>query len=100
MAIETPSTELPERIRQAVASGEFAKARLLWAEYGNRFCEDLRRGPVPHSRLQDARQLAEWTRATALCARAFARDRLAQIAVSRRYGCAGHETESSVAVRG
>ena len=100
MAIELPATDLSKRIREAVSSGEFEKARRLWVEYGNKFRQDLRRGTVPRSRLEEARQLAEWTRSTALCARAFARDRLAQIAVSRRYDRAPRESRSYVALRG
>ena len=77
---------LPERIRQAVASGEFPKARLLWEEYGESFRTDRLRGPLPLSRLAEARELAEWTRMAALCARAHIQDRLNQIAVAQKYG--------------
>jgi hypothetical protein len=77
---------LPQRIRKAVGSGEFAKARLLWEEYGCRFHDDLLRGPVPHSRLTEARELADWTRMVALCARAHAQARLNQMAAAKKYG--------------
>ena len=77
---------LPQRIRKAVASGEFPKARLLWEEYGESFRAERKRGPLPLSRLAEARELAEWTRMAALCARARIQDRLNQIAVAQKYG--------------
>ncbi|HMD70702.1 MAG TPA: hypothetical protein VKF41_05130 [Bryobacteraceae bacterium] len=76
---------LPQRIRQAVASGEFPKARLLWEEYGESFRTDRLRGPLPLSRLAEARELAAWTRMAALSARAHAQARLNQIAVAQKY---------------
>jgi hypothetical protein len=80
------SLSLPQRIRKAVASGEFSKARLLWEEYGAACRADRLRGPLPLSRLAEARELAEWTRMAALCARARIQDRLNQIAVAQKYG--------------
>jgi len=82
----TQAGSLPERIRRAVASGEFAKARLLWEEYAETFRADRKLGPLPLSRLAEARELAEWTRMAALCARARIQDRLNQIAVAQKYG--------------
>lgn len=82
----TQTASLPERIRKAVASGEFPKARLLWEEYAETFRTDRKLGPLPLSRLAEARELAEWTRVAALCARARIQDRLNQIAVSQKYG--------------
>ena len=58
---------LPQRIRKAVASGEFPKARLLWEEYGETFRTGRLRGPLPLGRLAEARELARWTRMAALC---------------------------------
>jgi hypothetical protein len=78
---------LPQRIRKAVASREFSKVRLLWEEYGETFRADRRRGPLPLSRLAEARELAQWTRMATLCARAHAQAKLNQIAVARKYGC-------------
>jgi hypothetical protein len=84
-SIETPS--LPQRIRKAVASGEFPKARLLWEEYGETFRADRSRGPLRLSRLAEARELAEWTRMATLCARSHAQAKLNHIAVAQKYGC-------------
>ena len=93
------AADLAGRIREAVSSGDFPEAQRLWREYGERFCEDLRRGPVPQIRLTEARKLSEWTRTTALCARAFARDRLQRMAVARQYHIAP-PPPSTVTMRG
>jgi hypothetical protein len=90
---------LPQQIRDAVASDEFSKARLLWEEYGELFRADILRGPVPQSRLAEARELAEWTRMAALCARARMRDRLNQIAVAQKYGWPAERRGSTLAAR-
>jgi hypothetical protein len=90
---------LPRQIREAVASGDLLKARLLWEEYGETFRADRLRGPLPQRRLAEARELAEWTRMAALCARAHLRDRLNQIAVAQRYGWPGSAPETTVIAR-
>lgn len=77
---------LPQQIRNAVASGEFSRARLLWEDYGQEFRAGILSGPMPQSGLTEARELSEWTRMTALCARAHAQAKLNQIAVARKYG--------------
>jgi hypothetical protein len=87
MASESPQkSNLPQRIREAVGSGEFSKARLLWEEYGAAFRADRLCGPLPQSRLVEARELAEWTRMAALCTRAHAQAKLNRIAVAQKYG--------------
>ncbi len=88
---------LPRRIRQAVAAGEFTEARLLWEEYGAQFRADILRGPVPESRLNEARELAAWTRMAALSARAHAQAKLNQIAVAQRYQTRQAQPRSRVA---
>jgi hypothetical protein len=90
---------LPQQIRKAGASGEFAKVRRLWEEYGDTFRADRLRGPLPRSRLAEARELYEWTRMVALCARARARDRLNQIAVAQKYGWTEQPPQSRVMAR-
>jgi len=79
------AADLAGKIREAVSSGDFPEAQRLWREYGQRFREDLRRGALPHSRLTEARELAQWTKTMALCARAFARDRLQRTVVAQQY---------------
>jgi hypothetical protein len=100
MSTDHHRNHLPAQIREAVASEEFSKAQLLWKEYAEQFCADIGRGPVPESRFKEACELADWTRTTALCARAFARDRLARIAVTQQYDSAASRSPSIVAVRG
>jgi hypothetical protein len=85
-ATTSENATLPRRIREAVARGELSRARLLWQAYGERFRADLRCGPLPQSRLTEARELAEWTRMAALNTRARAQARLNQIAVARKFG--------------
>jgi hypothetical protein len=76
---------LEDRIRDAVASGEFAKAKALWVELGGRLRRDLAAQPTPAARLQDARELLEWCRTMAIADRARCQQRLNQLAVSGRY---------------
>jgi hypothetical protein len=100
MAGETMQPDnLPQRIRDAVASGEFTKARLLWEEYGDTFRAARLRGPLPVDRLVEARELAEWTRMAALGARALIQDRLNQIAVAQKYGWPQKQPQTRVAAR-
>ena len=74
-----------EPIRQAVASGEFQKAQLLWDGYAALLCEELRHGSVPEARLAEARELVEWTRRVVMCARAHAQSRLDSMLVAQTY---------------
>jgi hypothetical protein len=90
---------LPQRIRDAVASGEFTKAKLLWEEYGETFRADRQRGPLSLGRVVEARELAEWTRMAALCARAHIQDRLNQIAVAQKYGWPQKQPQARVVAR-
>jgi hypothetical protein len=86
---------LSHQIRQAVASGEFSKARLLWETYGQQFRADILRAPMPQARITEARELAEWTRMTALRSRARAQAKLNQIAVSQKYAWPPRAPEST-----
>jgi len=90
---------LPQRIRAAVASGELTKARSLWEEYGETFRADRQHGRLSRDRLTEARELAEWTRMAALCARARIQDRLNQIAVAQKYGWPQKHPQASVVAR-
>jgi hypothetical protein len=90
---------LPQRIRKAVESGEFSKARLLWEQYGASFRTDRLLGPLPASRLTEARELATWTRITVLSARAHAQARLNQIAVAQKYGWPERRPQSRISAR-
>ena len=54
---------------------------------------------VGHSSVTEARELAEWTRMAALCARARIQDRLNQIAVAQKYGWPQKHPQASVVAR-
>jgi hypothetical protein len=72
-------------IRQAVASGKYQRASLLWTDYVDRMKEELRGGSFSAERLAEVRGLVEWSRRVVLCARAHARDRLRRLQVAVEY---------------
>ena len=76
---------LEDRIRDAVASGELAKARALWLELGDRMRRELAVHPLPAARLRQMRELLAWCRTMALTDRARCQQRLNQLAISSRY---------------
>jgi hypothetical protein len=75
-----------EPIRRAVASGEFRKALALWEDHARQLRQEIRNRTLTKEKLAEARELVEWCRVTALCARSHAQSRLNQIAAARRYG--------------
>jgi hypothetical protein len=76
---------LPEsRIREAMASGEFERAQQLWNTYMVQLEEEVRQGSA--IRLERVRDLMEWSRGVALCARQHAQDRLNSLLVAAEYG--------------
>jgi hypothetical protein len=86
-------SQLPlESIRQAVSSGEFGRAQLLWRECSAALAEELTNGHLTKARLAEvremlaeARELMEWSRLVVLCARAHLQDRLNTLHVAREY---------------
>jgi hypothetical protein len=72
-------------IRRAAASGEFRKAQTLWEDHARQLREEIRSGTFSSEKLAQTRELAEWCRITALCARSHAQSRLNRIAVAQRY---------------
>jgi hypothetical protein len=74
-----------EPIRQAVASGEFQKALLLWNGYAALLREELRNGSLTDARLADVRELVEWSRLVVLCGRAHTQSRLDSMRVAQTY---------------
>jgi hypothetical protein len=75
-----------EPIRRAVGSGEFRKALTLWEGHARQLRQEIRSGTFTEEKLAETRELVEWCRVTALCARSHAQARLNQIAAARRYG--------------
>ena len=59
----------PDSIRDAVASGEYAKAARFFDEYARAL-------PTNQAALDELEQLARWTRLTVLCARAHGQARV------------------------
>lgn len=61
---------LVKQFRDAVASGEFARAEQLWNSYA---AQCLAEKPAMRAgRLREMRELMEWTRVTVLCFRSHA----------------------------
>jgi hypothetical protein len=81
-----------ESIRQAVNSGEFGRAQLLWRECSAALAEELTNGHLTKARLAEVRELLaevrelmEWSRMVVLCARAHLQDRVNSLHVAREY---------------
>jgi hypothetical protein len=74
-----------EPIRQAVNSGEFDRAQLLWKECAAGLAGDLRNGCLTEARLAEVRELVEWSRMVVLCTRARLQDQLNSLHVGREY---------------
>jgi hypothetical protein len=73
-------------MRQAIASGEFPRALLLWNEYVSSFAEAARRREVGSAQWSEFNEFVAWARNMALCSRAYAQDRLNSLHVTSRYG--------------
>ncbi len=56
------NAEVDAGIRRAFASGEFAKARLLWNEYAEALREAITDGKATAEDLAEARRTLEWAR--------------------------------------
>jgi len=76
---------LEGRIRDAVASGEFGKARALWIELGDRLRSESALHQGSAARLRQARDLLAWCRTMALADRTRCQQRLNQLAIAARY---------------
>ena len=76
---------LEDRIRNAVAAGDFAKANALWVELGDRLRCEMAGCPVPAARLRQVRELIAWCRTMAIVDRARCQQRLNQLAISSLY---------------
>ncbi len=76
---------LEDRIRDAVASGEFAKAKDLWLELTDRLRRELAGHTLSAAQVRQTRELLAWCRTIAITDRARCQQRLSQLAVSSRY---------------
>ena len=74
-----------ESVRQAVGSGEYCRAQLLWQECVAALAEDARLGRLTEARLAEVRELVEWSRAVVLCARVRLLERINTLHVAGEY---------------
>jgi hypothetical protein len=72
-------------IRQAVACGDFLRATSLWNEYASLLHREICRGICTQARIDEARDLLEWSRRTVALARAHAQSRLDALRVAEQY---------------
>jgi hypothetical protein len=74
-----------EPIRQAVNSGEFERAQLLWSQCVAGMSDELSAGTLCAARLSEVRELVEWSRVVILCARAHLLDQINSLHVAGEY---------------
>ena len=74
-----------EPIRQAVISGEFGRAQLLWDQCAAGLAEELSIGCLSEARLSEVRELVEWSRIVVLCERAHLLDQINSLHVAGEY---------------
>jgi hypothetical protein len=78
--------QLPlETVRQAVSSGEFGRAQLLWKECAAGLSEEFSKGCLSEGRLSEVRELVEWSRTVVLCERTRLLNKLNQLHVAGEY---------------
>lgn len=75
-----------ERIRRAVAAGDWPAVLRLWEPYAAGILDEIRRGTCTHARMAEAGELLAWARRVAWCARAHAQNRLDTIHAAKQYG--------------
>jgi hypothetical protein len=69
-------SEINARIRRAVSAGDFGIASGLWETYAAQVAGEIRGGICSASQLAQMRDLIDWTRGVAICARAHAQRRI------------------------
>jgi hypothetical protein len=78
-------------IREAISSGEFERARLLWDSSVTGLVEEFEHGGCTEARLAEIRELVEWSRTVFLCERVRLQDQIrrqtAEIQVESGYQC-------------
>ncbi len=83
--------QLPlESIRHAVNSGEFERARFLWNQCAAGLAEELSNRCLSPARLEELRELVEWSRTVVMCERAHLQNKLnrmqSELRVAGEYG--------------
>ena len=74
-----------EGIRRAFASGEFAKAQRLWAEYAGQLRHAILEGSATEAMLRETGELIDWSRLAVKAFRAHAVDRLNSARLAQLY---------------
>jgi hypothetical protein len=72
-------------VRRAVASRDFVRVTRLWNEYASLLHGQISRGVCTRARMEEARELVEWSRRTVALARAHAQSRLDALRVAEQY---------------
>ena len=81
-----PMPELSlDPIRQAVNTGEFPRALILWNAYAACFAEAMKQGKVTLGQWRETGEFVAWARLVALSTRAYAQDQLNSLHVTARY---------------
>ncbi len=83
--------QLPlESVRHAINSGEFDRAQLLWNQCAAGLAEELSSRCLSATRLEEVRELVEWSRTVVLCERAHLQNKLnrmqSELRVAGEYG--------------
>lgn len=95
----TTFDQLEAGIRDAVAAGEFERAREFWAAYTTRLRQELA-GPGAARHLDEARLLLEWVRPAALAARARAFDQWSALELKQGYAAPALRSRHTVRITG
>ena len=80
-----PPVNASQAIRNAIASGEIQKASALWSDYAAVLQQELRNGSFTARRLEEIRDLVEWSRVNVICARAHAQSGLNRMHAALQY---------------
>jgi hypothetical protein len=75
-----------DEMRQAVAAGDWPAVLRLWELYVADILDEIGRGTCTRARIAEARELLDWAKRFALCARAHAQNRLDTLHAARQYG--------------
>jgi len=70
------ATNIDKQIRDAVSAGELSKASELWDTYAAYLAGEIRAGNGSEAKLDQVRNLMEWTRGVTACAQAHAEQAL------------------------
>lgn len=77
--------EATAAIRSAFGSGEFDKARRLWADHASKLQDAIVQGSASQSDLAEMRDLIEWARGVVTCFRAQAVKKLSTAQAAELY---------------